>query len=745
MSAATHKPLSDGSPSGASFSYAQAAKGRTTSIPSMTAPGKSPSESDDLGVRRVSAPEPKNTAIACSKAQPEELDGNSCEGGVAKSGTEPVLTPSSVAELSSKTTAPELQPNVEGQVQIPCSIPPSPSSGTASTSTLPKEDEALSSANGSSDSTWEKLSQGSQNGNKTSEKPESDKEHTTSQAWDEEPIMSSLTSLKEAPPPVVNVWQYRKELADAKAKTMSASLQIPKPQNHTGGNASLNNGIKPSDNALDMRKHDTKKRGKNIPGQPEEKQTSGKESTKVTEVKLRNGEEGKLLTFLLLCLMLLTYYEGSEKSVRRASRNVDADKFMSAAVAAPPPPGDATSWPTPDSAQGEEKKKAHERAEKGEKEKVPTSKPHGREKWMPVPYVPTAIFNTPLPSARRGGRASRGGRDASNRGHSTIHESSGVDKPSAGPSDGSVFQSMANSSERGRAEPSSSKNSSGSFKPKRAVSAGPSTVGEQRKITAAQAVDRVKETVVGPAKANQNPGPSACEPRRTCAASQIDDAKVRRFSSTNGGQQTGEPGNISIKGSQFIGDRDDRFQTPHLENQSNSRPTGLERRNEGSVRQSDNSRDFHVHVLNRERGRGSYRGRANHGYPNSSQANGQNFSHGHPSQSSASTPHQISKTQNSHERHASQSQATPYNQSHSTSRNFRSGTRGQPLPHSATYSRFPNGSSTSHPGAPPLAPLQTDLANAYGYHTGSQGVMSAITYNPYYDQVSLYGMVTVQM
>lgn len=449
--------------------------------------------------------------------------------------------------------------------------------------------------------------------------------------------------------------------------------------------------------------------------------------------------------------MLLTY-EGTEKGARRASRNIDAEKFMSAAVAVPPPPGDATSWPTPDSAQGEEKKKAHERAEKGEKEKTPVTKPHGREKWMPVPYVPTAVFHTPLPAARRGGRASRGGRDTSNRGHSTIQGSTGPDKPSSGPPDSSVFQSMANSSERGRADPSSFKNNSGSFRPKRAVSAGPSTVREQRKVTDAQAVDRVKETVVGPAKTNQNPGPSAGESRRTSTATQTDDGKVRRFSSTHGGQQTSEPGNISIKGSQLMGERDDRVQTSHLENQSNARPTGPERRNEGSVKQLDSSRDFQGHLSNRERGegrgergRGSYRGRANHGYPNSSQANGQNFSHGHPSQSSASTPHQLSKTQNSHERHASHSQATPYNQSHSTSRNFRSGTRPQPLPHSATYSRFPNGSSTSHSGAPPLAPLQTDLANAYGYNTGSQGVMSAITYNPYYDQVSLYGMVTVQM
>lgn len=301
MSAVIHKPLSDGSSSGASFSYAQAAKGRTPSIPSTLASGKPTSESVDPGVRRVSAPEPKNAPITFPKAQTEELVGNSREGTVTKSGTEPASTPSNAAEINSKSIAPELQPNTEGQVQTPPSIPPSPSSGTASTSTLPKEDEALSSANGSSDSTWEKLSQGSQIGNKTSEKLESDKDQTTSQAWDEEPITSSITSLKEAPPPAVNYWQYRKELLDAKTKTMSASLQIPKPQNNTGSNASPNIATKPSENASDMRKQDTKKRGKNIPGQAEEKQANGKEVTRVTETKMRNGEEGKLLASLLLC------------------------------------------------------------------------------------------------------------------------------------------------------------------------------------------------------------------------------------------------------------------------------------------------------------------------------------------------------------------------------------------------------------------------------------------------------------
>lgn len=48
---------------------------------------------------------------------------------------------------------------------------------------------------------------------------------------------------------------------------------------------------------------------------------------------------------------------------------------------------------------------------------------------MPVPYVPTAVFNTPLPSSgRRGGRAARGGRDG---GRSAAVVGGSPDKPSS--------------------------------------------------------------------------------------------------------------------------------------------------------------------------------------------------------------------------------------------------------------------------------------------------------------------------
>ncbi|KAJ5995466.1 Winged helix-turn-helix transcription repressor DNA-binding [Penicillium waksmanii] len=63
-----------------------------------------------------------------------------------------------------------------------------------------------------------------------------------------------------------------------------------------------------------------------------------------------------------------------------------------------PAVADASSWPTPEVALDEEKKKAQEKTDKTEKsEKSPVMRTHGKEKWMPVDYVPTAVFNTPPP------------------------------------------------------------------------------------------------------------------------------------------------------------------------------------------------------------------------------------------------------------------------------------------------------------------------------------------------------------
>ena len=417
-------------------------------------------------------------------------------------------------------------------------------------------------------------------------------------------------------------------------------------------------------------------------------------------------------------------------------------------MAPPPPPGDAVSWPTPDSAQGEEKKKAQERAEKSDKEKTPTGKPHGKEKWMPVPYVPSAIFNTPLPPARRGGRPARGGRDSGPRIGSATHGNVGVEKTSLAIPDGSMGP-PANSNDHGRAELGSTKNNSVSSRPKRAASAGPSSMREQRKYMDSNTTEKPKEGATAPSKTNQNFGSVVNDSRRASATTQTDDPKERR-PFTLGNQQVNDSVNNLAKAPQNAPEREDRNQNSHQEAQANSRPTAPDRRSEGFLKQSENSREYLGHITSRERGEGRGRGNrgrgaGNHAFVNSSHANGQSFSHGHPPSSQVPTPHQGSKSQSNHERHASQSQGVPYSQTQSNSRSYRSGSRSQSIPHPASYGRFPNGINGPSPGPPHLSNLQTDLANSYGYQPGQQGIMSAMPYNAFMEQISLFGMVSMQM
>lgn len=112
-----------------------------------------------------------------------------------------------------------------------------------------------------------------------------------------------------------------------------------------------------------------------------------------------------------------------------------------------PAVGDATAWPTPEVALGEEKKKAQEKTDKS-----PVIRPHGKEKWMPVNYVPTAVFNTPLPTAGGGGRGgrrpTRGGRDG---GRGAAHGAGAAGEKAAS---GQAAQGAAKQAagERGRTE-----------------------------------------------------------------------------------------------------------------------------------------------------------------------------------------------------------------------------------------------------------------------------------------------------
>ena len=85
-------------------------------------------------------------------------------------------------------------------------MPSSPDFSNASASTVPKEDDLSATPNDSSDATWDKQSQASQNGEKASSKGDVDKDETKSVTWEQAP---SQPVLKEAPVPAVNIRQKR--------------------------------------------------------------------------------------------------------------------------------------------------------------------------------------------------------------------------------------------------------------------------------------------------------------------------------------------------------------------------------------------------------------------------------------------------------------------------------------------------------------------------------------------------------
>ena len=742
MSAATQNVVGELPQTAPAFSYAQAAKGMYPTVPSPIPSGKALSETVGMNPRRTSIPESKSASMVADRPEAKRTasEGRESHGGDLKTNAAPDSAASNKEESAPANAFPTGQSQSGGHNQGASSTPSSPGFGTASSSTLPKEDDLFSTPNGSSDSTWEKQSQTSQSGTKTGEKADTEKEQSAGTAWDEGPPPPPV-SLKEAPPPAINFWQQRKEAQDAKTKALKQALPVPrsKPIDSNLGYGSMNGASKSMDNSIDFKKQDPRKKAKGNLGPPEERIAGGavKDGIKPADGRARNGEEGTTVIRILVSKLLT-----SAGGAHRPSRSPEIEKPTSAVIAPPPPPGDAMSWPTPDSAQGEEKKKAHERVDKSERDKTPTTKPHGKEKWMPVPYVPSAVFNTPLPPSRRGGRLARG-REGGARGGGVSHGGSSFEKQTAVPLGNSTSAVLPGDVERGRADSGLPKNGSNSSRPKRAASAGPPTLREQRKTADSVPAEKHKELEVAARSGNQS-GSDGIEPRRTSAAAQTDSIRTGpEFPASNGGFNSEKPAHI-------ITAKDERRQSAPYDTHAHPKSAGPERRSEGSMRLPDYSRDLHGYMPTRERGegrsdrgRGGYRGRGgNHGFSNSTVMNGQGVPHGHPYQYQAPVPPQPSKSHSNHERHAAQSQSAPFSSSQSHGRHFRSGSRSQSIPHSTLYGKFPNG---THSGNPHLPNLQTELANQYGYQPGNQGAMSAVPYNAYMEQVSLYGMVSMQM
>ena len=691
------KPVGEVTQNTPVFSYAQAAKGRSPSAPSSIPTSKAFSDTAEADSKKASNSEigTPNSELSKTSTKRTASEDHAPQGGALTGSDErrPAQLGESHAAARNGISSSDTPSSTKPAKQMP-STPSSPDYGVTSTSTLPKEDDMFSTVNGSSDATSDKQSQSSQTGNglsRSGEKAEAEKEHSATVPWDEE--TPAAASLKEALPPPVNIWQQRKE-AQAKSKPFSVPQQ-QKPPNNTNLSGNISGSIKGPEANNEPKKQDGRKKGRNASGPSEDRSALG--------------------------------------ATREGTKSVDAvEKSTSTQMAPPPPPGDAISWPTPDSALGEGKKKATERVEKGEKEPSQGPKLHGKEKWVHVPFVPTPVFNTPIPVARRGGKGLRGGREGGSRGGSAIGNTNGLEKqPGTGATTAKGQPPALN--ERDRAALSSTPTTFSTSKPKRASSAGPITPSEQRTAGDASVSEKRRDGDTVSSKAGQNSGSMSNENRRPAALPFHKDLSMNRNSSNVQGAEAMVQNKM---------DEEAKHQNGTTEA---SRPSGPDRRGEGSNKSSDLARDAQAHIPIRERegrperGRGGYRGRgSNHNFF------GHNAPNGHQSQYQ-STPPPPSSLRSNHDRLPSQPQGS-YQPPSQQTKHYRANSRSQSIPYSAPhatpYRGFSNG---HHGGAAHLPNLQTDIANEYGYLPGHQGVMSATPYNTLESIPTLIMMVQMQM
>ncbi|KAI9840061.1 MAG: hypothetical protein M1819_000254 [Sarea resinae] len=712
MAATTSAPPGEQATAPPTFSYAQAAKGKSSSG-STTQSSKVASGTNGPSKEVKPITSPTSTAPSVNGASEGGDQTSELSNGVG-GGQSTTSQPSQTKGTSSPPTG-----QTNGRSQNGISSPSSPAFGTSSTSTLPKEDDISCTPNLSSESTWDKQSQASvvlekssENGNNSAKDKEGEKEKATPKI------------LKEAPPPAINFWLQRKEAQEAKTRvTLPAAPQVSDPTETEDG-PTVRVAQDNKERTSDLVKPDSRKKVKPTLAGAEDPNLS--QASAVKERKRPTERDGRAR-------------DETSRKLNPRSKTLERDS-QRMSPSAPPPVEDAVSWPTPDSALGEEKKKVQDKGETTEKDRSPVraSGPRGKERWVPVPYTPTVVYNTPLPTAaRRGGRTSRGGREAGGRGAAHFaHGSISSERSNMGPGATQQMSGQGEPNGRGRADGSTARTPSLPPKPKRASSAGPLPRREQRKYGQQTAPERRRDGESTFPKDGQN---TASSSRRMSTATQTDgtqklNPESRQFAS-NGSSANAPMDNANAVLGEIQG----------IDTHAHPKPNGPDRRLEGMNRPQEAMRDLGNNVPHREReregrpdrGRGGFRsGRgASNGFNHSSQSPNSQFPNGH-------SPHQQHPASFSYPK-----TSTSYNtqQSHQSQygpgpRNHRGGPRSQSIPHTAPlYGRFPVGMPN---GPQQVAPLQTHMSNVYDYPMHS---MSAVPYNPYVEQYSIVNMVAMQL
>lgn len=648
------------------FSYAQAAKGRT----SATAAYAVQMNQSTMNSSIASTKDTNSLASTPSQNSVRE-DRSAIESIEALSRLE---TPTETLALESKTIHSEL-------TESPLSTPEFLSASVPSSKENEKEDDYVS-VESSSGIVREQNSIGKKGKKQKSAVDEAEKEEVKPEV------------LVPAPLPAVNFWQQRKEKL--------AKLISPPLTKNTKATVETNNSVE-GPHSLNIKTAEFKKRGKQLAIDINERHIASNQNglTRESTISSRTPKKSSNLP---------SKFKDEQSNKRNGTRGgkLTEKDDKSLGTQAPPPVEDASSWPTPETVLIEDKRKVQEKQDRDDKDDNTSNKPRQKEKWVPVPYIPTVTFNTPLPS--RGGRTRGAGRSG-----------------------------------RSEHEVRSNHGSNGVMPT------------EKTHNVASESTNSVTE--IDRANAREGSSVTASSLRRQSG----DNSNTRKLSNAQLADKTGsnhakgdniypnESLNLKItqSGPNFEENRDSRNHTAEqfnslklaqIQSKDVSGMSFTERRIESSARHSDhnhigreNSHSTRERIEGRpERGRGGFRGRGSHSSYVNSHSHHSNFTNG------ASSQHQNSY--NVRQAPYSPPLIPPYNnQFVPPPRANRVGPRSQSIPSNGTYGRFSqNGGNVPQP----LTSLQTSTP-IYDY--AQIHPMSAPPYQPYIDQVSVFAMVTMQL
>jgi la-related protein 1 len=406
------------------FSYAQAAKGRVS-----TSASQAPSSKVTSGAATPAAGLLSEFETSSPSNWADDVDFVVAEK-TSPSNEEPQekSKPSELKSVVERTKAED-----KAQTSSGVSSPDPAASATSN-------DDASSANNGSSQTSWDGKSQGSETPQTAEATTEATTEAAASGSWitaraeraerqvdsrhkhessgkskkhkaekTEEPPAPppKPVVLTEAPAPTVNPWA---KLAEAqKAKQAAAPPPAAKPAQAPSAATTLKENQRP--------RADSKKKTSATPNTTEAntngdaKKSGAAQNKRSDEQRAASRQTPKPATGA----------QRADVNIPGYSRPATRDERPNSA--APPPVKDEVSWPTPDVAPVTETKERKPALEKESDEKsdesAPTGKSRKKQEWKPVPVVPNILWETPV-MREKSARGTVAGNEGRGRGGATV-------------------------------------------------------------------------------------------------------------------------------------------------------------------------------------------------------------------------------------------------------------------------------------------------------------------------------------